>query len=444
MKNPLKVIAVVALSILFQSASAQRELLQSGPMVGYSTMKEVQLWVQTTATAKVQFAYWDEDRPQKKYTTDEVISEKDKAFVVKLMADEVQPGKTYAYELLINGKNITRPYRLQFQTQTLWHGREEPPEISFVTGSCVYVNEPDHDRPGKGYGADYGIFDNMLKEKPDFMLWLGDNTYLRPPDWNSRTGIYHRYTHTRSLPEMQALLGSVHHYAIWDDHDYGPNDADRGFWNKDITEETFNLFWSNPNTNLTGKGGITGTFVWGDVQFFLLDDRTFRSPNGQKVGKKELLGEAQLAWLKDAITFSRATFKIIAIGGQVLNTAAIHENYANYPEERERLLRIIQESEASGVLFLTGDRHHTEMSTLEQEGSYPLHDLTISPLTSGVHDPGDEGNKLLVEGTVVGDKRNYAVIKVTGPLADRKMTVQVKSAKGKLLWDKEIVAKDLK
>ena len=47
----------------------------------------------------------------------------------------------------------------------------------------------------------------MHAQRPDLMLWLGDNTYLREVDWYTRTGFIHRYTHTRSLPELQPLPG---------------------------------------------------------------------------------------------------------------------------------------------------------------------------------------------------------------------------------------------
>ena len=81
------------------------------------------------------------------------------------------------------------------------------------------------------------------------MIWLGDNVYFREPD-DSRTGVYHRYSHDRSLPELQPLLGSVHHYAIWDDHDYGPNNSDRSFIYKNITLQAFKDFWANPTYGL--------------------------------------------------------------------------------------------------------------------------------------------------------------------------------------------------
>ena len=105
-------------------------------------------------------------------------------------------------------------YELEFQTQEHWEYRKDAPNFSFAVGSCAYTNEKTKDRPGKSYGQDYFIYNSILDKNPDFMIWLGDNVYLREPDWNTKTGIYHRYSHDRSIKELQPLLGSVHHYAI--------------------------------------------------------------------------------------------------------------------------------------------------------------------------------------------------------------------------------------
>ena len=157
------------------------------------------------------------------------------------------------------------------------------------------------------------------------MLWLGDNVYFREPD-DSRTGIYNRYTHDRALNELQPLLGSVHHYAIWDDHDYGPNNSDRSFIHKDITYQAFQDFWANPSYGIENKGGITTQFRWSDIDFFLMDNRYFRTPQNRKHIYKEILGKEQVEWLIDALLNSKAPFKIIAIGGQFLNSESIYEN----------------------------------------------------------------------------------------------------------------------
>jgi len=42
-------------------------------------------------------------------------------------------------------------------------------------------------------------------------------------------------------------------------------------------------------------------------------------------------------------TFPSSPFKIIGIGGQTITDAAVYENYAIFPEERETLLRRLHE-----------------------------------------------------------------------------------------------------
>ena len=287
-----------------KSGVAAAALLRSGPMVGYSEMREVALWVQTTAPATAQIEYWDKEKPQVKWRTAPVTTRADHAHTAHLLADEVLPGRRYAYALYLNGQRVARPYPLEFQSLPQWQWRQEPPDFSFAMGSCVYVNEAPYDRAGPEYGGDYGIFASIDAQRPDFMLWMGDNVYLRPADWNTRTGIYHRYSHSRAVPEMQPLLARTHNYAIWDDHDFGPNDSDRSSVTKAIALEAFKDFWANPSYGQGAGQGTSGTFEWNDVQVFLLDDRWFRSPNRYNPKEGAYLGPAQLTWLLDVLTTS--------------------------------------------------------------------------------------------------------------------------------------------
>ena len=86
---------------------------------------------------------------------------------------------------------------------------------------------------------------------------------------------------------------------------------------KHLTMEAFELFWGNPSYGVAGKPGATFTFQWADVQFFMLDNRYYRTPNNRKTGERTMLGEHQFEWLIDALTSSQAPFKLVAIGGQV-------------------------------------------------------------------------------------------------------------------------------
>ena len=433
----------ILFSLMFISTYAQ-DLINSGPMVGYSTMQEVLLWVQTEETANVHFEYYEINNPKVKFSTDKIETEKKNGYVAKLIADQVIPGKKYKYEVYINNYKIERNYAMEFQTQELWKWRTDPPDVKFIIGSCSYINEPKFDRPGKPYGSNFEIFNSINKKKPDFMLWLGDNTYLREPDWNSRTGFIKRYSHTRAFPELQPLLASTHHYATWDDHDYGPNNSDGSFWLKETASEIFKLFWGNPNYDVTGKGGITGFFQWSDLDFFLLDNRYHRTANNNFTGNRQMLGKDQIDWLINALSFSQASFKFVAVGGQVISNGAVYENYATYPDERKYLLDKIREAKIEGVIFLDGDRHHTILSKMQEtKNVYPLYDLTCSSLTAGVNNDNEPYNSFKLEETFV-NVNNFGMLNVTGPTNERELTIQIFDKDGKELWIKSIKANDLK
>ena len=433
----------ILFSLMFISTYAQ-DLINSGPMVGYSTMQEVLLWVQTEERANVHFEYYEINNPKVKFSTDKIETEKKNGYVAKLIADQVIPGKKYKYEVYINNYKIERNYAMEFQTQELWKWRTDPPDVKFIIGSCSYINEPKFDRPGKPYGSNFEIFNSINKKNPDFMLWLGDNTYLREPDWNSRTGFIKRYSHTRAFPELQPLLASTHHYATWDDHDYGPNNSDGSFWLKETASEIFKLFWGNPNYDVTGKGGITGFFQWSDLDFFLLDNRYHRTANNNLTGNRQMLGKDQIDWLINALSFSQASFKFVAVGGQVISNGAVYENYATYPDERKYLLDKIREAKIEGVIFLDGDRHHTILSKMQEtKNVYPLYDLTCSSLTAGVNNDNEPYNSFKLEETFV-NVNNFGMLNVTGPANDRELTIQIFDKDGKELWIKSIKANDLK
>ncbi|EQA35242.1 PhoD-like phosphatase [Leptospira inadai serovar Lyme str. 10] len=437
------ILSFASLTFLFGKSKVTVEskisVILSGPMVGYSTHKEVKLWVQTKIPAKVYAEYFPVGESNRKKKTQETTTRHDQGNVAHLLADELEPGKKYSYLLYVDGNPIEPINKQEFRTQPIWIGKQSgPPDFRFALGSCAFVNDSKYDTQPKPYGGDYQIFHSILSQNPEFMLWMGDNIYLREPDWDSRTGFIYRYTQQRALPELQPLLAKVHNYAILDDHDWGPNDGDASFWLRDTAEEMFKLFWANPNY---AKKGLYGSFTWGDAQFFLLDDRSFRTANDNKLGKRSYLGDRQLDWLINALIFSKYTFKFVVAGGQVLNPLQVFENYSTYSEERNQLLNAIKKQKLKNVIFLTGDRHFTELSLLEENGEEPIYDLTVSPLTSSTYPPITERNPLRVQNTLVDDKRNFGMIEVTGPLKNRKLTIRIHDFEGKELWTREINAR---
>ncbi len=415
--------------------------LQSGPMLGYMDMFEGLIWVQSKGAADAQVVYWDLDNPALTYNTSTLRTGSENGFTAKLIANQLQPGKTYGYRLLLNGVALTLPYATTFKSQPLWQYRSDPPAFTLATGSCAYINETAYDRPGKPYGSEYQIFTSIAQQKPDVMLWLGDNTYYREPDWNTRTGMLHRYTHSRSLPELQPLLAVAPNYAIWDDHDYGPDDSDGTWVHKEESWEVFSAFWGNPTYGVNGQKGCTTRFQYADVDFFLLDDRYFRSPDKcVTCPNRSLLGKEQLEWFLASLAASKAPFKLVAIGGQVITTNDADETCFHYfPAERDTILARIERENIKGVVFLTGDRHFTELSAMKNKAGNWVYDLTTSPFTAGpfAEAATKTSNELRVAGTVVGE-HNFSLLRFSGPRTARQLEINVFNTDGKPLWNKTI------
>lgn len=428
------------------SALAAATTIRSGPMVGYGEMTEVMLWIQLTGKGTVQYRFWEEGMKEHAKLSPVIQSAPENDHVVHTLLSGLEQGKRFEYEVLVNGKEVKRPYRLAFQTQPLWQWRTDPPAFSLAFGSCTYVNDPPADRPGTPYGSNQKIFTTIAEKKPDLMLWVGDNTYYREIDWTSESRMRYRNAHTRAAPEMQALLGATHHYAIWDDHDYGPNDADRSYNMRGAALRIFKLFWANHTYGTEETAGVFGRFVWGDVEFFLLDNRYHRSPNRMPdTPDKQMFGHGQMQWLKESLISSNAPFKIVVGGNQKLNPVAFHESFANYPHEQQELLGWIKGQKIPGVVFLSGDRHHTELIVLKDPAFYPLYDYTSSPLTSGTANPAREmENPARVPGTMVVGEHNFGMLRFDGPRTDRQLTMECYDKDGNLKWSHVVRANDLR
>ena len=433
-------------TFLFTALYAQhRAGVRCGPMVGYGEMTETMLWVQTTSAATVQYRYWIEGKKEFALLSKKASATEVNDYIVKIVLSNLKPASRYDYELLLNGKVLSRSYRLTFVTQTLWEWRTDPPAFSVAFGSCAYINDTTSDRPGKPYAGDYGIFLSIAEKKPDLMLWLGDNWYYREIDYYAESKMRSRVAGDRSLVQMQPLFGATHNYAIWDDHDFGPNNSDRTYTLRTEALKIFKQYWANQTFGTLETSGVFFRFLWGDVEFFMLDNRFHRSPNDMPDdAAKTMFGKEQILWLKESLVSSQATFKVIVAGNQMLANNK-HETLRNYPHEHDELMSWIKARRISGVLFLSGDRHLSELSCVRDTAFYPLYDFTSSPMTAGLSSSAKpEENPLSVPGTFVNDTRNFGILKFDGPKDDRSLTMELYDAIGTLRWSRAVRASDLK
>lgn len=426
----------------------------SGPMLGYVEHREAAIWLEVDAKVeKVGVEYWIKNIPTNKVVVIYQGQLKKKHNPITIVLPELLMNTSYQYQFIIDGKTVSPAKMYEFKTKDLWEWRKPAPDFKFLFGSCVYINDSIYDRPGKPYGQNPIILEKMASTDADFNIWGGDNLYLREADYSSTSGIEYRYSHDRATKELQNVLVVRPNYAIWDDHDYGPNDSNHSYDLKQTTYNCYKNYFPQRTYGNNGLDGIYHSFLYGDAQFFMMDDRFYRSANelpdlvdGKPNAEKTYYGQQQMSWLKNALISSKSVFKFIVNGSQILNPMADKECLRSYDTEFKELLNFIQTNKISGVIFITGDRHFTEMHKLSFPNFYDMYDFTSSPITSGVYavDKTKEANNpTRVEGSLfIGN--SFARIGIAGAKNERKVKFEIFNQQGEKQWEYNIHQNQLK
>jgi alkaline phosphatase D len=117
------------------------------------------------------------------------------------------------------------------------------------------------------------------------------------------------------------------------------------------------------------------------------------------------------------------------------------EGWHNFPDERQAFLDWLTAQRIDGVFFVSGDIHYTHLTERERPGTYPLIELTCSPLTARVHPRPFPVRE--VPGTLV-TQRNFCTLAFSGPAGARALNVTAWDAAGKPLWQEAFPAAQLR
>ena len=429
---------LAALALLLATAHAQARLVV---MHGYADYTSALVWIQadTPGTIRVR---WRTEHDGVLHTLALEARDADDDVVVARLSG-LLPGTRATYA--IDGDGDTREGAVR--AQPYWFPGDDAPDVTIAIGSCFFLAAEETPWNRTSYGGGYEIFGAIADKAPDLMVWLGDNLYFQPPDEFDPASMAARYRRQRAHPALSRLLVAAPHLAIWDDHDYGPNDADMSYGLKGESLALFTRYWPNPSFGLPGAPGIYGRARMGDVDLFLLDDRWYRSAERRRdEAGKTMFGAAQLEWLRNALAHSRAPLKLVVNGSQMWNRVDRFEGFNHYADEQKALFDWLLAQRVEGLLFATGDRHFGELLKLERPAAYPLYEFTSSPLTSrpwADPDAAERANPDLVPGTLVGT-RQFGLIRVSGPAKDRRIALESYDQKGTLLWRHELKARDLR
>lgn len=309
------------------------------------------------------------------------------------------------------------------------------------------------------------IWNSIANEKPDLFLWLGDVIYADTADSGSsllkkplellgfsefqltEQIFKDKYQQTKTNKDYSALLKQIELKnkenqnsissksvdGIWDDHDYGLNDGGAEFRLRDISRELFLDFLgdSADSKRRTQAGGIYSSFWVGQdqsVKIILMDIRFERT-------HLDLMSEHQWRWIEKELAEEKPAHKITILlsSEQLLPVDKIFKEkwgWGQYPESRERLLRLLSKNNRVSYVVMSGDIHsggvyhsHCLAHTSESGSRLSLTEITASGLTHSCYDDLPFGlcwfYTLFIQSprTQVGalfTKRNYGTLKIRG------------------------------
>ncbi len=302
-------------------------------------------------------------------------------------------------------------------------------------GSCIRQGKP---QP---------VWEAVNALEPDVFLLLGDNVYADTTDMDAMRATYGMLA---AEPGFVRLRSRCPIHATWDDHDYGANDAGAEYPMRAESEQIFlDFFEVPPNAPERGRPGVYSHQVYGPpgqrVQIILLDTRYFRSPLVRAPATPEcprvnhapnrdpgatVLGAEQWRWLGERLR-EPADLRILASSIQVIPEEHCYEKWANFPLERERLLRLVRETDARGLILLSGDRHLAEISRLPAAAvGYPLYELTSSGMNAGGAGEGETNRYRVGPDNVRAD--NFGVVRVDWSKAPAELALEIHTADGRV------------
>lgn len=304
--------------------------------------------------------------------------------VVKLRASNLSLGTAYRLQVIDNVSGQVLDDR-DFTALDL-----NRPELTWGLLSCAndyLFTEQDR------------MWQRVGNQNADILFFIGDSVYAdnnssKPGDhsggWDNYWQRYLDVFHRLSLYRLKKLTPIL---AVWDDHDFGVNNGDSSFREKDITTFLFQLFWGNELTDGYEKGpGVSSVLNVRGQRFILLDNRTYRSES--LWGGGEHWGGPVEEFLYSKVGESKDPAWVLA-GSQVFGGYMGTRNSfeGGWGDNLKDVLGQLKKMDAP-VLFGSGDVHFSEIMRLEPALlGYQTYEFTSSSIHSYTA-PGQHLRKL--------------------------------------------------
>ena len=438
--------ALLAASPLVRQALAAPAIIENRPLVthgvasGDVTFDSAVIWSRANRRSRmlVEWSTTESFNKSERLRSDWTGAEKD--FTSKLLLRDLPAGERIFY-------------RVQFENERGVAG--EPTTGQFVTAAREARDvffAFSGDTCGQGYGINEAFgglktYESMRLARPDFFVHSGDNIYADNPIdpavllpngkvWNNVTTpekskvaetlaeFRGHYRYNLLDANVRRFNAEVPIFSQWDDHEVLNNwypgktlPATAPYAVKDVNvlaARAREAFFDYLPLRGDARAEVYRNIPRGPLcELFFLDERSYRGPNGAnrqptRGRNTDFLGERQLAWLKDALSRSRAVWKVICsdmpIGiivgdSQDAEGNSTFENCANgngVPLGRElevaELLGFLKRERIRNVFWLTADVHYAaslfydparaqfrDFDGFWEFVSGPLHAMSLAP-----------------------------------------------------------------
>ncbi len=408
--------------------------LVHGPMLGALTDQSVKVWVRTVAETPVHVVVSTSPDLSDPLVSQTVLSRASDDYTAVIPVTDLKPGNRYYYSVVLGSghgfsnkghhgpPDRTREIRGDHQTFRTNPAPGESSRFQVAFGGCAgYV--PYNER----------VWDVVRRFQPRAFLTLGDNVYIDDPESPDQQRLM--YYQRQSRPEFRRLVGSTPVYAIWDDHDFAMDDSEGGpevnvpYW-KPMVLDIFKQNWVNPSYGDADRPGVWFDFEIGDVHFILLDGRYYREDagrwsGGERIENASMLGPHQKEWLRQTLTGSDATFKVLVSPVPWKYEAKCSgvrtlDGWYGYSEEREEIFSWIEDQNIEGVVLISSDRHRSDAWLIDREDGYDFYEFSSGHFTNQhTHD--------VLEGSLFGfnTKNSFGLLTFDTDADDPHVTYQI-------------------
>jgi phosphodiesterase/alkaline phosphatase D-like protein len=244
-------------------------------------------------------------------------------------------------------------YRVQVESGATMTGQfrtfaDGPMDATIAFASCAKT------------GSSSTVFDAVRAAQPDLFVHMGDFHY-RNIRANDARRFRRAYDEVLASRAQARLYRSVPIAYVWDDHDYGGNNANGASPSRPAALEVYRQFVPHYSITEFGEAGIYQAFDVGRVRVIVTDSRSQRSSNRQEPASvRTILGPRQRQWLLDefAAAVDRPLVVWVNTVPWIAEVRPGHDDWGSYAAERELIANHLDRLGLTRrLVMLSGDAH---------------------------------------------------------------------------------------